>query len=151
MDFEVRPIVDADREWVRRVLADEWGGPAITTRGRILDAGDLPGFIAWYGDERLGLLTYHTDGESREIVSLNCLCQDRGAGTALLAAVVERARAEHWRRLWLITTNDNLDALGFYQKRNWRLVAIHRDALDESRQLKPSIPAIGEYGISVAG
>ncbi|MBK9123270.1 MAG: GNAT family N-acetyltransferase, partial [Chloroflexi bacterium] len=50
-------------------------------------------------------------------------------------------------RLWLITTNDNLDALRFYQKRGWHLVAVHRDALNESRRLKPQIPIIGMDGI----
>jgi ribosomal protein S18 acetylase RimI-like enzyme len=46
-------------------------------------------------------------------------------------------------RLWLITTNDNLHALGFYQKSGFRLVALHPDAVAESRRLKPSIPEVG--------
>jgi len=53
------------------------------------------------------------------------------------------------RRVWLITSNDNLDALRFYQRRGLRLVAVHRGAIDEARRVKPSIPATGEYGIPV--
>lgn len=46
-----------------------------------------------------------------------------------------------------MTTNDNLDALRFYQRRGWRLVAVHPDPLEESRRLKPSIPTVGLFGI----
>jgi hypothetical protein len=47
----------------------------------------------------------------------------------------------------LITTNDNLNALRFYQKRGLALVAVHRNALEESRRIKPEIPLIGSDGI----
>jgi ribosomal protein S18 acetylase RimI-like enzyme len=50
-------------------------------------------------------------------------------------------------RLWLITTNDNLIALKFYQKRGFQLIAVHPDALAESRKIKPSIPQFGMHGI----
>jgi len=51
------------------------------------------------------------------------------------------------RRLWLITTNDNLRALGFYQKRGMTLVAVYRNAMEAARRLKPQIPMIGQNGI----
>ena len=50
-------------------------------------------------------------------------------------------------RIWLITTNDNLHALGFYQRRGFVIKAVHPNALDRSRELKPSIPLISENGI----
>ena len=53
-------------------------------------------------------------------------------------------------RLWLITTNDNVDALRFYQRRGFRLVAIDRDAVERSRAtLKPGIPRTGLHGIPI--
>jgi Acetyltransferase (GNAT) family len=58
-----------------------------------------------------------------------------------------RPREAGCRRVWLITTNDNLRALRFYQRRGFRLVAVHPDALARSRELKPSIPEIGLDGI----
>ena len=70
-----------------------------------------------------------------------------GVGTALLDAVRDAAVQAGCRRIWLITTNDNLRALGFYQKRGYRLVAVHRDALQRSRELKPSIPLVSPDGI----
>ena len=52
-----------------------------------------------------------------------------------------------WKRVWLITTNDNLDAIRFYQRRGFMISAIYKNALEFSRKLKPSIPTIGRYGI----
>ena len=64
-------------------------------------------------------------------------------GTALIEAVECKAR-----RLWVLTTNDNVDALRFYRRRGFRLRELHPGAVDESRRrLKPEIPETGEYGI----
>ncbi|HEX7715028.1 MAG TPA: GNAT family N-acetyltransferase, partial [Bacillota bacterium] len=53
------------------------------------------------------------------------------------------------QRLWLITTNDNLAAIRFYQLRGFVLVALHRDAIAQSRKLKPEIPLRGIDGIPI--
>ncbi len=65
----------------------------------------------------------------------------------LIEAVKQAAVSAGCRRLWLITTNDNLHALRFYQKRGFRLVAVYPNALEESRRLKPEIPLVGLDGI----
>jgi RimJ/RimL family protein N-acetyltransferase len=70
-------------------------------------------------------------------------------GGALLEAMAERARQEGARRLWLVTTNDNIRAIRFYQKRGWDICALHRDAVAQSRKLKPQIPLTGEDGIPI--
>ena len=67
----------------------------------------------------------------------------------MLAAVAEEAVRRGARRLWLITRNDNLDALRFYQRRGMRLCAIHRDAIDQARLVKPSNPLVGNFGIAI--
>lgn len=47
-----------------------------------------------------------------------------------------------------MTTNDNVDALRFYQRRGFRIVAVRTGAVDEARSaLKPGIPHRGHYGI----
>lgn len=53
------------------------------------------------------------------------------------------------RRLWLVTTNSNLDALRFYQRRGLHLVRVWPDAMNRSRELKPEIPMIGDFGIAI--
>jgi len=73
--------------------------------------------------------------------------EGQGAGTALLTAVEAAAAAAGCRRLWLITTNDNLDALRFYQRRGYRLAALYPGAVDEARRVKPTIPLVGNHGI----
>jgi hypothetical protein len=49
----------------------------------------------------------------------------------------------------LITTNSNINALRFWQKRGFRLVHIYLGALEESRKLKPIIPLIDDNGIPI--
>jgi hypothetical protein len=50
--------------------------------------------------------------------------------------------------VWLVTTNDNLVALRFYQRRGFRLSALRPGAVDEARRrLKPAIPDAGAFGI----
>jgi GNAT superfamily N-acetyltransferase len=145
----VRAATPEDHGWVVGVLTDRWGATGVVSRGELHDASALPAFVALDGDERVGLLTYHLADGELEVVTLDALRASAGVGTALLEAVRARARAEGCRRLWLITSNDNLKALRFYQKRGLRLVAVHAGALDRARELKPGIPALGDDGIAV--
>ncbi len=142
----VRPLGEGDREWARATLRELWG-ETVVSRGRVHDATVLPGFVAGDDDEPAGLLTYRVDGDECEVVTIDAFPEGRGAGTALLEAAAAAARDAGCRRLWLITTNDNLRALRFYQRRGFKLAALHRDALVRSRELKPSIPEVGMEGI----
>jgi GNAT superfamily N-acetyltransferase len=143
----VRPLQDADRAWAQRLLLDSWGSTRVVSRGVLHDTTTLPGLIAWHESERAGLLLYRIDGAACEVVVLDSVIERIGAGSALMAAAQETARAAGCTRLWLITTNDNVHALRFYQRRGMRLAALHRDALAESRRIKPEIPLIGMDGI----
>jgi len=89
-------------------------------------------------------------GQQCEVLTLHATEQWHGVGTALIEAVEQMAAGHGCARLWLITTNDNADALRFYQRRGFQLAAIHRRAVDDSRsRLKPEIPAAGAYGIPI--
>jgi ribosomal protein S18 acetylase RimI-like enzyme len=70
-----------------------------------------------------------------------------GAGTTLLEAVIDRARQEGWTRLWLITSNDNTDAMRLYQRTGWDWVGFRRDGITRARSMKPEIPETGNHGI----
>jgi GNAT superfamily N-acetyltransferase len=143
----IRPIDEDDRGWIARTVAQRWGSDVIVAHGTIYQPARLPGFIAWSGESPVGLLTYHLEDMACEIVTLDNLGDRRGVGTALIEAVMETARAAGCRRLWLITTNDNLRALRFYQKRGFRLVRLSPDAVTAARRIKPEIPLVGEDGI----
>jgi ribosomal protein S18 acetylase RimI-like enzyme len=146
---QVRPVEETDRDWVAETLARRWGSTDLVSRGRRHDGSGLAGMLAEIDGERLGLATYRVEGDEVEIVTMDALVEARGIGTALLKAVADRAGAEGCRRLWLVTTNDNLDALRFYQRRGLRLVAVHRGAVDQARQIKPQIPEVGGFGVAV--
>ncbi len=109
----------------------------------------LPAKIATCDGALVGLATFHLEADECELVTLDSTDQGVGIGSALLAAVAEEAVRRGARRLWLITSNDNLDALRFYQRRGMRLRAIHRDAIDQARLIKPSIPVVGNFGIAI--
>jgi ribosomal protein S18 acetylase RimI-like enzyme len=136
-------------EEIRKVFVAEWGADCVVSRGRIHTAGTVQGLCAMLEGQIVGLLTYRMSDGDCEIVSLNSFRQNMGAGTLLIQKATEIARQSSCRRLWMITTNDNLRAFRFYQKRGFDLVAVHRNAIQRSRELKPTIPALGMDGIPI--
>lgn len=146
-EIHIDRLADADRPWVEQFIRDRWGATTVVAHGVVYHPHTLPGFVARIGDTRAGLLTYSTAGDELEIVTIDSLQSGTGIGTALIEAAKEEAIRGGFRRVWLITTNDNLNALRFYQKRGFLLVAVHRNALERSRTLKPEIPLTGAHGI----
>lgn len=146
-DVALLPLRPEDRDWVERFVAKRWGAAMVVAHGTIYYPHELPGFAAVQVGERVGLVTYRIEGERCEIVTLDSLRPSSGVGTALIEAVKQAARCTGCTRLWLTTTNDNVNALRFYQKRGFALVTLRPNALALSRRLKPEIPLIGGHGI----
>jgi GNAT superfamily N-acetyltransferase len=147
----IRPIDDADRELVAAFCRRRWGSEHAVSLGRVFRFAELPGFVALSdGGAIEGLVTYLAEDDQCEIVSLDAVEQGVGVGTALLERAVEAARAAGCRQVQLVTTNDNMRALRFYQRRGFRLVALHPGALERSRELKPEIPETGLHGIPLS-
>jgi ribosomal protein S18 acetylase RimI-like enzyme len=146
---EVRPLTGADRDWVEPMTGERWGDSVVAGRGKVWHPAELPGFVALDGDDRVGLVTYEIDGEVCEVVTIDALREGVGIGTALLSAVVEAARTAGCVRVQLLTTNNNLRALAFYQKRGFHLVGLRPGAIDEERALKPSIPKVDASGLPI--
>lgn len=143
----IRPIEPADRPWVLRFLRERWGSDRMAAHGVLFYPAEHAGFIAEREREPVGLVTYEIDGDACEITLIDSGPQHAGIGTALLGAVEEAARWAGCARLWLITTNDNLGALRFYQRRGFVLAALRPNAMEAARRLKPEIPLVGDYGI----
>jgi GNAT superfamily N-acetyltransferase len=142
VEIQIKPIEDTDKDWIISILDGRWGSTNIVTRGKIHQADQLPGFVAFFGNKRAGLVTYSLENNC-EIITLDSLSQDKGIGTALFEKVKKTAKEKKCKRLWLITTNDNMRALRFFQKRGFRLSALYSNALEQSRKLKPEIPETG--------
>jgi GNAT superfamily N-acetyltransferase len=147
--FQIKPLNKSDRTWVVNILKEWWAGPMIVTRGKVHYPDKYPGFIAVTDGKPAGLITYNIVGKECEIVTMNSLIEKIGMGSALIDELKKVAKDKGCKRLWLITTNDNTDALRFYQKHGFKLVAVHRNAVEESRKLKPEIPLIGNNDIPI--
>ena len=143
----IRPIDQADREQINAFIVRQWYTMRMVVHGEIIDLGAAGGFYSCGGDEIDGLITFRISGKEMEILSLDSLYERRGTGTALLNAVVEKAKDADLERIVLTTTNDNLPALRFYQKRGFDLVRIRRNALEQARKVKSEIPLTGMDGI----
>ena len=128
--YRIRPINPSDLLWILDLAEKRWGSNRVVTRGIIHNIKQLPGFIALNSRDRIGLLTYSISNSEFEIVTLDSLVEKIGVGTALISTAREFAKQAGCHRIWLITTNDNMPALRFYQKRDFRLVAVHQNALD---------------------
>jgi GNAT superfamily N-acetyltransferase len=110
-------------------------------RGELVDVLAHPGLVA--GD-REGMVTYDVRADEAEILWIVAVDRGRGVGTALLEAL---PRAPRW---CVTTTNDNVDALRFYQRRGFRLREVRVGAVDAARaSIKPSIGLVGEHGIEL--
>jgi ribosomal protein S18 acetylase RimI-like enzyme len=134
---DVRPLREADRERARAWLRQHWA-ESMAANGELFSPAEHDGFVAGDWD---GLITYRLGGGRCEVTLLMAVREGEGIGSALLDATVDAARANGCADLWLITTNDNLRALAWYERKGFSVSEIRRGAVDRSREtLKPSIP-----------
>lgn len=140
----IRPLTAKDLSRLIEFWKEQWSGEEMIVHGQVFRPEQLNGFIT---EDWSGVITYIIQNDSCEIISLNSLKENRGIGTALIHKVANEARKQNCRRLFLVTTNDNLHALGFYQRRGFELTAIRHGAVDEARKIKTGIPLIGMNGI----
>ena len=145
--FALRRLTPDDLPRLRQFWIEHWGSEEMIVRGNIYRPEQLEGFVVEDGEKWIGLLTFVIQENECEVTSLDSLREGQGIGSKLIDQAVEEARARGCRRLFLITTNDNLNALGFYQRRGFEIAAIYRGAINESRKIKPSISMIGMNNI----
>jgi ribosomal protein S18 acetylase RimI-like enzyme len=142
IDAETRPSVTA-------FIDEHWFGTDMLIRGEVIDMTAVDGYTLAENNVLTGVITYIVRGGVCEITSLDSTAENRGVGTQLLNAVISRARELGCKLLRLLTTNDNLRAIGFYQKRGFELAGVNLGAIDREREQKPEIPLIGQNRIPV--
>src|SRR5436190_105860 len=145
--MNIRRLTPDDLARLRQFWIEHWGDEVMISRGRVYRPEQLEGFVIEAGNEWIGLLTFMIENNELEVTSLDSLREGQGIGTLLLNEVVEVARLNNCKRIFLITTNDNLNALGFYQKRGFKLAVLYPGAINESRKIKPSISLVGMHNI----
>jgi Acetyltransferase (GNAT) family. len=147
---QLRRVTDDDRPWIAQTVAAEFASSRVVSKGRVVeDASLLDGFLVERDGRPIGFVLWLEDDGDVELSVIVTTDRGVGAGAALLDAVIAQARESAWHRLWLVTTNDNTDAIRLYQRAGWNWVAWHRDAVARSRALKPELPEIGRDGIAI--
>lgn len=139
----LQKIDQRNRKRINDFIIRHWVTLQMVVHRERIDLGKAEGWYACEDDEIIGLVTYRIIGKEMEILSLDSLRENNGTGTALLHQALSDARAFGLLRIRLITTNDNLRALRYYQKRGFDIIRFYHNALDDARKLKPEIPLIG--------
>lgn len=145
MTLSVRPATAGDEGWLRRAYDVDWHGPSIVVDATTYDLLAAATLVAERDGQPIGYLAYEERAEEAEILAVAAHPPGSGAGRALLEALVARMRTP----VLVVTTNDNLSAMGFYQHWGFRLREVRAGAVDRSRAIKPAIPLVGANGIEV--
>lgn len=109
----------------------------------------LPGFVAIKSDKIVAAMTYCLKGSILEIISLDSIEENKGIGSKLIQQIEMVANELGSKAIQVITTNDNLRAIAFYQKRGFRFNQIFTDAVKVARHIKPSIPLYADNGLPI--
>ena len=147
--MQTRFLKESDASWASEIINERWQGPFIVSKGVVHDTRTLPGIIACDGDRAVGLLLFSRKDADIEIVTLDALELRRGVGRLLVDAIGAHAVDAGVRRIWLITTNDNVGAVAFYTQCGFRLVHVWLEAITKARKLKPQIPVMGRSGVPI--
>jgi len=119
----VREATDTDRAAARELFQRDFGRTKIVAFGEVMELDSMPALVALMTDEPSGALAYRLFGDALHIVALatDPMWQRSGVGAYLVAEAELLARRLNLGRLVVATTNDNLPALYFYQRRGYRL------------------------------
>ena len=142
-------IQTENRNEIRKFIKSHWGSEKIVTHSIVYYPADLNGYFAKHHNKIVGLVTFTTSEEKIELISLNSEIENKGIATQLIKLVEEYAVKNCIKKLALFTTNDNLNAIKFYQKRGFTHTETFYNAVDECRKIKPEIPKLAENGIEI--
>jgi ribosomal protein S18 acetylase RimI-like enzyme len=132
-------------EWA----TNNWGGEPLVIRGQKYYPSQLEGILAFQGKEIVAYLIFEIQDRVCEIVVFEVFKKLQGIGTLTLDELKKIVGSKGCNKMHLMTTNDNLDALRFYQRRGFHICGIHVDSVKISRALKPTIGEFGDHGIPV--
>ncbi|XBO85839.1 GNAT family N-acetyltransferase [Bacillus licheniformis] len=132
------------------VFHKHWGSPDMVNSHGTFRCDELEGFAVTdeKGDIK-GLITYFIAGNECEVVSLDSIAENKGIGSLLLKEVERVSQRKQCKSIKLITTNDNMRALMFYQKRGYTLAELYVNAVEKARKIKPAIPFAADNGIPI--
>ncbi|MFB5089586.1 GNAT family N-acetyltransferase [Psychrobacillus sp. PGGUH221] len=145
--MSIKEITIENREKIVSFFKANWGSPEMVISTGIYQCDTLNGLIFEENNQIIGLVTYVIKDDEIEVISLDSLQEGKGIGTSLMKKIENIAKQKKLQVVSLVTTNDNLNALKFYQKRGYRITTVIPNGVNKARNLKPSIPLIGNEGI----
>lgn len=148
-NYRIQSISPDNREEINKIIQNQWFSTDMVIRGEVVDLTKLDGYAMYDGEKIIGLITYRMTDQDCEITSFDSFRENQGIGTKILQKVIETAKSKNCRRMKLITTNDNINAIRYYQKRGFDMTNLYYNAIEQSRILKPSIPLLGDFNIPI--
>lgn len=145
----IRSAKTGDLPWIKDIFRKLWAGDFIVAKGNVYRPEVLEGFIAEHDGRKAGLVTYSIRENDLEIISLNSFWLHHGIGTVLLNKLLKVAKDKKITKIRVVTTNDNTDAISFYEKRGFHVARVYKNALEKTRKLKPNIPLTSSSGIPI--
>ncbi len=144
--FTIRDLTD--KVEFSALIAKNWGGDVLLMRGRPYASEVLTGTAAFDEKNTLaGLIAWNIEAATCNIMAINAFFKGQNIGKLLLDHVIGQAIEAGMRSVRIMTTNDNVEALRFYQIYGFRLSSIMVGAIDAYRVIKPTLPEIGRHGI----
>ncbi len=147
--YEIKQISPQFKEPIIKISEKEWGSKQVVSLGKLYEVDILPGFVAVADNKLVGFVTYSISNNECEIITLFSEIENKGIGSSLIESVKKLAQDKHCSRLKLMTTNDNIRGIEFYQKRGFSIAKVYVDGIKKSRKLKPQIPLVAENGIPI--
>ncbi|MBN3554594.1 GNAT family N-acetyltransferase [Fictibacillus nanhaiensis] len=139
-----------NKKLINEFFQKHWGSPEMVISSGTFKCNELDGFVAINEmGEIVGLLTYIINKNVCEIISLDSILENKGIGTELLKKVEIQAINQEVLQVKVTTTNDNIKALSFYQKRGYCLTNLLPNEVEKARRVKPEIPRIADNGIPI--
>lgn len=147
--MEIRFAQIEEKQKVKELFIREWNSDVMVSKGHQHFVENLEAVLVLDDYKIVGVLTFNLTNNEVEIVSLDSFDERKGIGVQLLDFALNHFKNLNLDRIWLITSNDNCHAMRFYQKRGWKMVNIHLNAIENARKIKPEIPLIGYDGIPI--
>jgi 8-oxo-dGTP pyrophosphatase MutT (NUDIX family) len=147
----LREVDSRNRDKVTAFIIKHWFSSKVMIRGEAVDMTKVDGYAVFDENdaEIIGLITYFIKDRVCEITSFDSTIENKGIGTLLINEVIKKAKNAGCTRVQLITTNDDINAIRFYQKRGFDLAGVYHGAIERERLLKPEIPLIGQNNIPI--
>ena len=147
--MEYKKLKEGNREEVNKFIKKNWYSTDMFVGGDIIDMTTIDGIVVYEEGKIVALETYRIKDKECEIISLDSLKEGQGKGTELIKREIQKAKDNLCKRVKVITTYDKIHAIEFYQKRGFDMFKLYHNAVNRARQMKPSIPLLGDNNIFI--